>query len=120
MVRKFPVATAFQTSSPRKYQKILQVLTLLLQKSVQTDRRTSVWTNGIFFFKRNSLMRSSTVFTTLVAINFMNFLDRGIIPGSIEEFNMFIKSTIMTNSPDVFLGILVHQIISSYLHILYR
>ena len=39
-------------------------------------------------------------------INLFNFVDRGIIPGSTQEFNAFIKHNIDTNTPDVYLGLL--------------
>lgn len=39
-------------------------------------------------------------------INLFNFVDRGIIPGSTVEFNAFIKNSIVTDTPDVYLGLL--------------
>jgi len=42
----------------------------------------------------------------LAFINLLNFMDRGIIPGSTVEFNHFIKDTTHTSSPDILLGLL--------------
>ena len=47
------------------------------------------------------------LFFLLVIVNLLNFIDRGIIPGAITEFNLFIQDSINTDSPDVFLGFLV-------------
>jgi len=51
------------------------------------------------------------LFSLLVIINLFNFIDRGIIPGAIAEFNLFIQDSINTDTPDVFLGFLVSSII---------
>lgn len=50
---------------------------------------------------------STFLFSLLVIVNLLNFIDRGIIPGAILEFNLFIQDSINTDSPDVFLGLLV-------------
>jgi len=51
------------------------------------------------------------LFFLLVIVNLLNFIDRGIIPGAITEFNLFIQDSINTDSPDVFLGFLVSSLI---------
>ena len=42
----------------------------------------------------------------LTAINVMNFIDRGIIPGATDEFTDFIDDTLDTNSPSFYIGLL--------------
>ncbi len=46
------------------------------------------------------------IFVVLCVINLLNFVDRGIIPGSTQAFNSFIRHDIDTNTPDVYLGLL--------------
>ena len=38
-----------------------------------------------------SLEKVTTYFVVLTFVNFLNFVDRGIIPGSTNEFNAFIQ-----------------------------
>jgi MFS transporter, Spinster family, sphingosine-1-phosphate transporter len=42
----------------------------------------------------------------LSVINLMSFMDRGIIPGATDEFTHFIDSTINTNTPSLYIGLL--------------
>ena len=37
------------------------------------------------------------LFFLLVIVNLLNFIDRGIIPGAITEFNLFIQVSINTD-----------------------
>lgn len=54
------------------------------------------------------------LFCVLFMINFLNFLDRGIIPGAANEFDSFINDHVDTDSPDVFLGILQSSFIVGF------
>ena len=54
------------------------------------------------------------LFTYFPFINFLNFLDRGIIPGASSQFNAFITSNLETNSPDVYLGLLQSAFVAGY------
>ncbi|GMI17363.1 hypothetical protein TrLO_g12498 [Triparma laevis f. longispina] len=54
------------------------------------------------------------LFTYFTLINFLNFLDRGIIPGASSQFNAFITSNLETNSPDVYLGLLQSAFVAGY------
>jgi len=60
------------------------------------------WTNPNHYFK------------ILVAVNFLNYLDRGIIPGATNEFNSFITDNVDTDKPDVFLGLLQSSFIVGF------
>jgi MFS family permease len=55
---------------------------------------------GDWFFQPEAL------FILLTAVNLLNYIDRGIIPGSTNEFNKFILNTVDTTKPDIFLGLL--------------
>ena len=50
--------------------------------------------------------RPSNVFCILVVVNFLNYVDRGIIPGANDEFIRYISFNLDTSDPDVFLGLL--------------
>lgn len=51
-------------------------------------------------------IKPTYLFITLSVMNLLNFIDRGIIPGSTNEFNQFIENDLDTNTPDVYLGLL--------------
>ena len=64
-----------------------------------------------------SLINSQNVeflFCVLFAINFINYLDRGIIPGATNEFDEFISDRLHTNTPDVYLGMLQSSFIVGF------
>lgn len=46
------------------------------------------------------------LFTMLTITNLLLYVDRGIVPGATNEFNSFIKGSIDTDTPSVFLGLL--------------
>jgi MFS family permease len=46
------------------------------------------------------------LFAVLVMINFLNYTDRSILPGSANEFIQFISSSLATSKPDIYLGFL--------------
>ncbi len=46
------------------------------------------------------------LFTMLTITNLLLYIDRGIVPGATNEFNSFIKGSIDTDTPSVFLGLL--------------
>lgn len=54
------------------------------------------------------------VFFIISLINLTNFIDRGIIPGSTNEFNAFIEQNIHTDTPDVYLGLLQSSFVVGY------
>ena len=56
------------------------------------------WTDRIF--------QTKVVCCILTIINLLNYVDRGIVPGSTNEFDNFITKTIHTDTPDVYLGLL--------------
>lgn len=55
---------------------------------------------------KNTPPSSNTLFFVLVSVNFLNFLDRSIIPGSADEFLVFISQSLNTDRPDIYLGFL--------------
>lgn len=55
------------------------------------------------------------VFIIVTGINLFNFIDRGIIPGSTNEFNTFIRNSINTQTPDVYLGLLQSSFVIGFL-----
>jgi MFS family permease len=55
---------------------------------------------------RRTVLRGRAIFVLFTAINAFTFLDRGIIPGSSVEILQFIRSTLHTREPDVYLGLL--------------
>ena len=59
-------------------------------------------------------LANTTTFVFFAAVNFLNFLDRGIIPGASNEFNQFIRSNVDTSQPDVFLGLLQSGFLAFY------
>jgi len=54
------------------------------------------------------------IFLLFSLINFLNYLDRGIIPGASQEFNIFIQQALTTNKPNVYLGILQSSFIVGF------
>lgn len=47
-------------------------------------------------------------------INIFNYIDRGIIPGALQEFNSFISGAINTDTPDIYLGLLQSSFIVGF------
>ncbi len=45
-------------------------------------------------------------FLFLTVINLINYVDRGIVPGAAAEFSDFVRSSLQTSSPDIFVGLL--------------
>lgn len=60
-------------------------------------------------------LRPKFIFTLVCLANLLNYIDRGIIPGSTNEINSFIKRTVDTNTPDVFLGLLQSAFIIGFM-----
>eukprot|EP00606_Chrysophyceae_sp_TOSAG23-5_P000214 GSChrysophyteH2.ASY1.ANO1.1442.1 assembled CDS len=56
------------------------------------------WTDRIF--------QTKVICCILTIINLLNYVDRGIVPGSTNEFDNFITKTIHSDTPDVYLGLL--------------
>jgi hypothetical protein len=54
----------------------------------------------------NSCFSVEGAFLFLFAINLLNYVDRGIIPGAAEEFEAFISDAIDTARPNLYLGLL--------------
>ena len=52
------------------------------------------------------LFQPTTVFVIMFFVNLLNYCDRGIIPGSTNEFSQFVQNTLKTETPDVYIGIL--------------
>jgi len=52
------------------------------------------------------MLSNNTLFAFLSLVSFMNYLDRGIIPGASQEFNEFIDTELNTTAPDKYLGLL--------------
>ena len=68
-------------------------------KTLSTGKKQhATW--GDFIFQPRCL------FVLLTCVNLLNYIDRGIIPGSTNEFNKFIMGTVNTSKPDIFLGLL--------------
>eukprot|EP00903_Cladosiphon_okamuranus_P014241 g13230.t1 len=71
-------------------------------ESNRTVRRTvRRWVQDV-----HSSLRGRPLFALFTIVNLFNYMDRGVIPGGSEEFNAFIEQTMLTDRPDVFLGIL--------------
>lgn len=60
----------------------------------------------VFKFFHGVMKSTPVYFLLLFCINLVYFVDRGIIPGSSNEFNQFIARTLNTKNADVFLGML--------------
>jgi MFS family permease len=54
------------------------------------------------------------VYCALVLISFLNYTDRAILPGSANEFLRLISSTLSTDRPDIYLGILQSSFIIGF------
>eukprot|EP00605_Chrysophyceae_sp_TOSAG23-4_P002352 GSChrysophyteH1.ASY1.ANO1.2600.1 assembled CDS len=52
------------------------------------------------------IFRPKVICIILTVVNLLNYVDRGIVPGSTNEFDAFILRNINTDSPDVYLGLL--------------
>jgi MFS family permease len=55
------------------------------------------------------------IFTVCTLIGLFNYVDRGIIPGSTNEFNSFIIASTGTSTPDVLLGMLQSSFVIGFL-----
>ena len=55
------------------------------------------------------------IFAVCTIIGLFNYIDRGIIPGSTNEFNSFIVRTTGTSQPDVCLGLLQSSFVVGFL-----
>ena len=54
------------------------------------------------------------LFPAFVVVNFLNFIDRAIIPATSNEFLLFISSTTTTSRPNIYLGILQSSFIVGF------
>ena len=52
------------------------------------------------------LYQPKTICIILTLVNLLNYTDRGIVPGSTNEFDRFISKNLGTSQPDVYLGLL--------------
>jgi len=59
-------------------------------------------------------VQPETMFVVVSCINFLNFLDRGIIPGASNEFIVFVQGNIETDKPDVYIGLLQSSFIVGF------
>lgn len=55
------------------------------------------------------------LFSLISAVNLLNYIDRGIIPGATIEINDFIQSDLDTDKPDVYLGLLQSSFIIGFM-----
>lgn len=46
------------------------------------------------------------VFIVLAGVNLLNYVDRGIVPGAVNEMDAFVASSMHSSSPDVYVGLL--------------
>jgi MFS transporter, Spinster family, sphingosine-1-phosphate transporter len=63
-----------------------------------SDIMGTTWKDKVFSIK--------VICFILTVVNLLNYVDRGIVPGSTNEFDAFITRTIDTDTPDVYLGLL--------------
>ena len=61
-----------------------------------------------------ALFNFKAILFCLFFINILNFLDRGIIPGASDEFNLFIAKSGIDGNSDVYLGLLQSAFIIGY------
>lgn len=54
------------------------------------------------------------LFCVLVLINFLNYTDRAILPGSANEFIVLISTSLSTSRPDIYLGFLQSSFIVGF------
>ena len=65
--------------------------------------------------KRNaSPPNPNGLFCALVLINFLNYTDRAILPGSANEFIELISTSLLTRRPDIYLGFLQSSFIVGF------
>lgn len=64
--------------------------------------------------ERHAAANPTGVYCALVLISFLNYTDRAILPGSANEFLQLISSTLSTNRPDIYLGILQSSFIVGF------
>lgn len=74
-----------------------------MSRTLTSDLRKPFYLSGKF------------IFGVMAAANLLNYIDRGIIPGSTNEINSFIKSDLNTSTPDVFLGLLQSSFIIGFM-----
>lgn len=61
-----------------------------------------------------SIFNPKSVFLVLFVVNLLNYCDRGIIPGSTNEFSQFVSSSLQTDTPDVYIGLLQSSFIIGF------
>lgn len=60
-------------------------------------------------------LQPTFLFLFISFVNFLNFVDRGIIPGATNEMNTFIQDDLHTDKPDVYLGLLQSSFVIGYM-----
>ena len=60
------------------------------------------------------IFSNRTLYLYFTVINLINFIDRGIVPGAITQFNAFITSNLNTTKPDAYLGLLQSAFVAGY------
>jgi len=63
---------------------------------------------------RLSLFDTHNVFIVLFVLNLLQYIDRGIIPGSTNQFSALVVSSLRTDSPDVYIGLLQSSFIIGF------
>lgn len=63
---------------------------------------------------RSALLNPNGLFCALVLINFLNYTDRAILPGSANEFIELISKSLSTGRPDIYLGLLQSSFIVGF------
>lgn len=64
--------------------------------------------------RRHSDTNPTGLFLVLVLVNFLNYTDRSILPGSANEFIQLISSSLATRRPDIYLGFLQSSFIVGF------
>ena len=64
--------------------------------------------------RRHSDTNPTGLFLVLVLVNFLNYTDRSILPGSANEFIQLISSSLATSRPDIYLGFLQSSFIVGF------
>jgi len=64
-------------------------------------------------------MRNRTIFIFFTCVNLLNFMDRGVIPGGSDQFNVFINDQLNRDGdenfrPDIYLGLLQSAFVAGY------
>jgi MFS family permease len=63
---------------------------------------------------RLSLLDTHNVFVVLFVLNLLQYIDRGIIPGSTNQFSALVVLSLGTDSPDVYIGLLQSSFIIGF------